>query len=119
MTRWRTFKSRTGSDLVLKEIRKLGLAPHEQQKLRKIMDSKDQGMDLGPADKPLTGYQGMRELVIRCGDRSFRLVYAPVSGGLVLLGLHLFAKKSQTAPKDLGLAWDRLKEWRSRYPEAG
>ncbi|MBB6120942.1 type II toxin-antitoxin system RelE/ParE family toxin [Nocardiopsis algeriensis] len=117
LSRWETFTSSTGNDLVRKEIARLGLGPHEQQKLKRVMGEKGRGRDLGAADKPLSGYQGMRELVVRCGDRSFRLVYANVSGGLVLLALHFFVKKSRTAHHDLEVAWARLKDWHRRHPQ--
>jgi len=77
------------------------------------MERLAQGRTLRGDVKPLR--DGVFELRARVGRRSFRLAYAEVDDGLVLLALHFFFfKKSQVAPHDVKLAVDRLRDWRSR-----
>ncbi len=76
------------------------------------MERLGQGRTLRGDVKPLR--DGVFELRARVGRRSFRLAYAEVDDGLVLLALHFFVKKSQVAPHDVKLAVDRLRDWRSR-----
>ena len=69
-----------------------------------------------PADwKPLaTVGSGVRELRIRDDAGAFRVIYvsAPIDTVLVL---HAFQKKTrQTSQRDLDLATQRLKAWRTR-----
>lgn len=64
--------------------------------------------------KPLkTVGVGVREIRIRESSGAFRVIYLVTVGDIVLV-LHAFQKKTQqTAQRDIDLAANRLKGWRS------
>lgn len=117
--RWQFYTSAAGRNLVKKEFAKLKLQPYEQQKIKRLMKKRAAGKDLGKNDKVIVNGGGLRELVIDCGNRSFRLIYAMNGGGLLLLALKFFQKTSQTAPHDIEIAKERYKEWLRDNSERG
>lgn len=109
---WIYYTAPGGRNKIQDELRDAKPSKHEVAKLELLMERLAQGRTLRGDVKPLR--DGVFELRARVGRRSFRLAYAEVDDGLVLLALHFFFKKSQVAPHDVKLAVDRLRDWRSR-----
>ncbi len=110
--KWIYYTSPAGRNKIQDELRDAKLSKFEVAKLQLLMERLAQGRTMPQDVKALR--EGVRELRAKVGQRSFRLAYAEVDGGLVLLALHFFFKKSQVARCDIDLAVDRLKDWRAR-----
>lgn len=109
---WIYYTALGGRNKIEDELRAAKLSKHEVAKLEHLMERLAEGRTLRGDVKPLR--DGVCELRGRVGQRSFRLAYAEVDDGLVLLAVHFFFKKSQVATRDVALAVDRLRDWRSR-----
>ncbi|WP_327680831.1 type II toxin-antitoxin system RelE/ParE family toxin [Kitasatospora sp. NBC_00458] len=113
---WSLYQGADGSAPVQKELQKADLAPHERAKLFVLMNRVKDRQTL-PGDVKDLG-SGILEVRLTGDHRTFRLLYAEQAGGLVLLALSFFQKKSQKTPSnELGAASKRLREWRNRTPD--
>lgn len=111
---WNSYEAPGGRDKVKDEIKAAKLNETERAKLKALMDMQANGELEYPTVKPLTDAEGLQEIRIKVGRRSFRLVFADLPDGLVLLAVHFFEKKANVAQRDIKLAVSRYKEWRSR-----
>lgn len=112
--RWSSYRAPGGRDKVEDGIKAARLNKTEQTKLRALMQMQARGELEFPTVKHLTDAEGLWEIRMRVDRRSFRLVFADVGDGLVLLAVHFFEKKTNLAQRDIELAVRRYKEWRSR-----
>jgi phage-related protein len=110
---WDTYRAPGGRDKVADDVRKARLTAHEKVRLKELMEACAAGQLRYPTIKPLSGTPGLMELRLILEDRSFRLVYAEIGGGLVLLALHLFRKQASSQPAQIREAVRRYKTWRS------
>ncbi|MGH3928724.1 MAG: type II toxin-antitoxin system RelE/ParE family toxin, partial [Pseudonocardiaceae bacterium] len=110
--KWIYYTSPAGRNKIQDELRDAKLSAYEVAKLQLLMERLAEGQPMPQDGKALR--DGVCELRAKVGQRSFRLAYAEVDDGLVLLALHFFFKKSQVARHDIDLAVDRLKDWRAR-----
>ncbi|QNT95093.1 hypothetical protein HEP81_04824 [Streptomyces griseofuscus] len=100
-----------------KDIAKCKLNKAEKAKLRTLMERVRLRQTLSGDVKNLGG--DLLEVRLDGDHRIFRLLYAEVEDGLVLLGLSFFQKKTQATPPVQKLTANRrLKEWRKRRTEA-
>ncbi|MGV9265516.1 type II toxin-antitoxin system RelE/ParE family toxin [Kitasatospora sp. NPDC003701] len=110
---WEFYEGSDGSTPVKKELAKCQLSTPESAKLRTLMQRVVDRQTL-PGDVKNLG-KGMLEVRLSGHQRIFRLLYAEEEGGLVLLGLAFFQKKSQQTPSnDLNAARKRLADWQER-----
>lgn len=110
--KWIYYTSPAGRNKIQDELRDAKLSKYEVAKLQLLMERLAEGRTMPGDVKALR--EGVCELRAKVGQRSFRLAYAEIDGELVLLALHFFFKKSQVARRDIDLAVDRLKDWRTR-----
>jgi len=94
---------------VIKEIRKQKLTPAEAARLQDLMDRVLAGETM-PKDVKNLG-DGVLEFKLHLDHRSYRMAYAEVDDGLVLLALTFFRKTQRRQPKDVERAKDRLKAY--------
>ncbi|MED7954331.1 MULTISPECIES: type II toxin-antitoxin system RelE/ParE family toxin [unclassified Streptomyces] len=112
---WAFYQGVDGSAPVQKELQKADLAPHERARLFVLLNRVKERQTL-PGDVKDLG-DDLLEVRLTGDHRTFRLLYAEESGGLVLLALSFFQKKSQKTPSnERGTASKRLREWRRRSP---
>ncbi|MFF1903190.1 type II toxin-antitoxin system RelE/ParE family toxin [Kitasatospora sp. NPDC058218] len=110
---WSFYEGVDGSTPLVKDLQKARLATHERARLFVLMNRVKQRQTL-PGDVKDLG-NDLLEVRLTGDHRTFRLLYAEESEGLVLLALSFFQKKSQkTPPNERGAAERRLKEWRNR-----
>lgn len=109
---WQFVRSANGGDPVTRDLQKCKLNVHERARLSVLMERiRDRTTQQGDV-KPLG--DGLLEARLSGDGRIFRLVYVEVNGGLILLGLHFFQKRSQqTQRREIRAAQKRLKEWRT------
>lgn len=113
---WDFYTTEAGASPVKKELTKCQLTQREQAKLRTLMERVRTRQTL-PGDVKSLG-DDLLEVRLDGDHRIFRLLYAEERGGLLLLGLCFFQKKSQaTPPRHKRSAKGRLKEWRKRQPK--
>ena len=110
--KWEYYAAPGGGSPVVKEMQKLKLNAWEAARLDDVLDRVAAGRTLPKDVKALR--DGVLEFKLAGHRRTFRMLFAEVDGGLVLLGLHFFAKKTQNARENVDLAADRLKDWRKR-----
>ena len=91
---------------VVKEISKEKLSAPEAARLQDMMNRVSAGETM-PKDVKNLG-DGVLEFKLHLDHRSYRLAYAEVNGGLVLLALTFFRKTQQRQQKDVKRAKDRL-----------
>jgi putative component of toxin-antitoxin plasmid stabilization module len=94
----------------INEIRKAGLTNDEGTRLADLMRRHASGRTLRADHKRLR--DGVEELRLRGERRTFRLYFARIDEGLVLLALHFNIKKKNNDSDAIDLAADRLKRWR-------
>lgn len=112
MTRtWQYYSPPGGGDPVLREIKKAGLTRGELGRLDEVMERVAEGRTLPKDTKYIR--DGVHQFKLHLQQRSYRLLYAEVDGGLVLLALHFFSKKKQVDQDAIDLAVDRLRTWRA------
>ncbi|MEJ1195180.1 type II toxin-antitoxin system RelE/ParE family toxin [Pseudarthrobacter sp. CCNWLW207] len=109
MKQWNYFKLGDARSPVLKEIAKQKLSTTELIKLDELMDRVASGDTLKKDVKPLG--DGVMEFVLHLDRRSYRMAYAEVDGGLVLLALTFFRKTKQRQTESVDLAKERLKTY--------
>ncbi|USX50617.1 type II toxin-antitoxin system RelE/ParE family toxin [Lentzea sp. HUAS12] len=109
---WDYYTAPGGGCPVEKEMQKLKLSPWDAVRVEEAMDRVAAGEAMPGEVKYLR--DDVLEIKIDGAQRTYRMLYAELDGGLVLLGLHFFAKKVQNARKDVDLAADRLRSWRDR-----
>lgn len=108
---WDFYTAPGGGDPVRKDIRKAGLTRWEAGRVQEMMDRVARGSARPRLDfKPLR--DGVSEILVDGHNRTFRLMYAEVDGGLVLLALHFISKKKQNDRQAVELAVQRLRAWR-------
>lgn len=112
---WQYYTGPGGGDIVLREIKKAGLTPWEVGRLEELMDRVACCRTLPGDVNPLR--DGVLETRLDGDRRIFRLAYAEVNGGLVLLALHFFPKKKERERAAVDLAISRLKEWKRRVSQ--
>ncbi|MBV2151904.1 type II toxin-antitoxin system RelE/ParE family toxin [Kitasatospora sp. SUK 42] len=113
---WAFYEGADGSTPVRKDLEKARLASHETTKLAALMRRVQDRQTL-PGDVKDLG-NDLLEVRLTGNRRIFRLLYAEEAGGLVLLALCFFQKKSQkTPPNERDTAERRLKDWRNRNPK--
>ncbi|MEV6975196.1 type II toxin-antitoxin system RelE/ParE family toxin [Kitasatospora sp. NPDC093806] len=112
---WSFYQGADGSAPVQKELQKADLAPHERARLFVLLNRVKDRQTLPGDVKDLGG--DLLEVRLTGDHRTFRLLYAEESAGLVLLALSFFQKKSQKTPSnERSAAARRLREWRRREP---
>jgi phage-related protein len=106
---WRYFKANpSGTSPVQKEMDALGV--DAKATLKELMGRRARNQLMPDENKPLG--DGLWELRKALDGRQYRLVYAPLGSGLVLLALTAFEKKSPRTPKPvIKLAKKRRKVW--------
>lgn len=109
MKRWDYFKLGDARSPVLKEIAKQKMSTAELARLDDLMDRIACGETLKKDVKSLG--DGVLEFVLRLDHRSYRMAYAEVDGGLVLLALTFFRKTKQRQTESVDLAKQRLKSY--------
>lgn len=108
---WDFYTAPGGGDPVRKDIRKAGLTAWEAGRVQEMMDRVARGSARLRLDfKPLR--DGVSEILVDGHNRTFRLMYAEVDDGLVLLALHFISKKKQNDRQAVELAVQRLRAWR-------
>lgn len=113
MTReWVFYTPRGGGNPVAKEIKKARLTKHEHGRLEALMERVADGDVLPREVKDLR--DGVRQFKFDVADHSYRLLYAEVDDGLMLLALHFFSKKQQNDRRAINLACKRLRDWNQR-----
>ncbi|MEU0613468.1 type II toxin-antitoxin system RelE/ParE family toxin [Streptomyces albogriseolus] len=113
---WEFYTTESGACPVRKDMAKCKLNRHETTKLRTLMERVRLRRTLPGDVKSLGG--DLLEVRLDGDHRIFRLLYAEEEGGLVLLGLGFFQKKTQaTPPVQKATANRRLKDWRKRRSE--
>lgn len=113
---WQFYSTDQGACPVQKELDKCRLTNAELVKLRTLMARVQRRATL-PGDVKSLG-EGLLEVRLDGNRRIFRLIYAEEHGGLVLLGLTFFQKKTQSTPSSAKRAASkRLKDWRKRVTE--
>lgn len=110
--KWVFYIAPGGGDPVGKDMQKLRLTGWEVARLNVVMDRVADGRALPGEVKALR--DGVLEFKLDGQRRTFRMLFAEVDGGLLLLGLHFFAKKTQNARTDVDLAVQRLQSWHNR-----
>lgn len=110
---WVYYTAPGGGRPVEKEIARAGLNEYEAGRLNELMDDvRDGEARAGVHFKHLR--DGVREIRLSGNRRIFRLLYAEVDAGLVVLALHFIAKKKQSDQDAIKVAADRLTEWKRR-----
>lgn len=109
---WRFYEAPGGGSPVQKAIAKYHLNAAELARLQVVMDRVAEGRTRPGDVKALR--DGVLEVRAKIGSRHFRLAYAELDGGLVLLGLHFFHKQRQVEDRHINTAADRLKDWLAR-----
>ncbi|MGW3299187.1 type II toxin-antitoxin system RelE/ParE family toxin [Streptomyces rubiginosohelvolus] len=110
---WDFYRTDSGACPVQRELKKCKLTTEEQAKLKVLMQRVIDNKTLPGDVKSLGG--DLLEVRLDGDHRIFRLVYSEVSGGLLLLGLMFFQKKTQATPLTVKRsATRRLKDWRKR-----
>ena len=109
--RWRLYTAPGGGNPVKKEIEAARLSKGELGRLGELMDRVAEGRTLPKDVKDL--HNGVLEFKLNLRQRSYRLLYAEVDNGLILLALHFFSKKTQVDRKAVDLAVERLRQWRA------
>ncbi|MDG4815904.1 MULTISPECIES: type II toxin-antitoxin system RelE/ParE family toxin [unclassified Micromonospora] len=111
--RWQFYEAPGGGSPVQKAIGKYRLTTAELARLYVVMDRVAEGRTRPGDVKALR--DGVLEVRVRIGGRNFRLAYAELGDGLVLLGLHFFHKQRQVEDRHIDTAAARLKDWLSRH----
>ena len=107
------YENANGTPLVRGEIAKARLTEREAVRLDEMLARAEAGALRRDDADHLRGQ--IWELRLRGDRRIFRLLYATVDDGLVLLGLVFIGKKTQKAPPaKIDAAEDRLKEYLAR-----
>lgn len=114
---WRFYHAPGGGNPVAKAIKKYDLTRTDLARLQVVMDRIADGRTRSGDVKALRN--GVLEVRVRIGHRNFRLAFAELDGGLVLLGLHLFHKQRSAEPRHVAIAVDRLKDWLNRPHDEG
>lgn len=109
---WLYYAAHGGGSPVTKDIQRAKLKLHELGRLQEVMDRVAEGRALPKEVKYLR--DDVYEFKLNLAQRSYRLLFAEVDGGLVLLALHFFSKKKQVDRDAVELAVDRLRRWRSQ-----
>ncbi|MFE7898642.1 type II toxin-antitoxin system RelE/ParE family toxin [Streptomyces sp. NPDC057424] len=113
---WKFYTTEGGSCPIRKEMDKCKLNRFEKAKLRTLMERVRLRQTHQGDVKSLGG--DLLEVRLDGDHRIFRLLYAEEEGGLVLLALSFFQKKTQATPPVQKLTANRrLKDWRNRSPE--
>ncbi|MEU7483546.1 type II toxin-antitoxin system RelE/ParE family toxin [Streptomyces sp. NPDC042319] len=113
---WVLYATEGGARPVIKEREKCRLTETEKGKLLKVLERVERRQTLPGDVKSLGG--DLLEVRIDGNRRIFRLVYAEVNGGLLLLALHFFQKTTQATPPQVKrTANRRLADWRKRFPK--
>ncbi|MBB6171544.1 phage-related protein [Nocardiopsis mwathae] len=113
--RWEFYSSPAGRDKIADDIKRARLSRSELARLELLLQRIAERSTYPRDVKALRDgvFEGRPD-----GDhRIFRVVYAEVACGVVLLALHFFEKRRQTEPKAIQLALDRLSDWRRRNHE--
>jgi phage-related protein len=110
MKQWDYFNLGDARSPVLKEISKQKMSTAELARLQELMDRVASGETLKKDIKPLGG--GVLEFMLHLDRRSYRMAYAELDGGLVLLALTFFRKTKQRQTESVELAKERLKSYR-------
>lgn len=110
MKRWDYFNLGDARSPVLKEIAKQKLSTAELVRLDELMDRVASGETLKKDVKPLG--DGVMEFVLHLDRRSYRMAYAELDDGLVLLALTFFRKTKQRQTESVDLAKERLKTYK-------
>lgn len=109
---WDYYTAPGGGCPVEKEMGKLKLSSWDAVRVADAMERVAAGQALPGEVKALR--DGVLEVKVNGQRRTYRMLYAELDGGLVLLGLHFFAKKVQNARDDVDLAAKRLRSWLER-----
>jgi phage-related protein len=111
---WDYYAAPGGGSPVEKEMKKARLTEWEAGRLEYMLEQMENGAARRGTDyKPLR--DGVWECLLDGHNRTFRLMYAEVNGGLVLLALRFISKKKQNDRDAVDLAVQRLREWRRRH----
>lgn len=110
---WEFFRPEGEGRQVEREILKLGLSKWEAGRLADVMDRALERRLLPREVKPLR--DGVFEIILNGHNRSFRLMFAEVRGGMVLLALKFISKKKQVDRDAVEVAVKRLKDWQRRH----
>lgn len=108
---WEYYSGPGGGNVVIKEIKKCGLTRTEAARLEELLDRYSEGRTLPNDCKYLR--DGVSELRLSGDRRIFRLYFADLGDGPVLLALHFAAKKKQLDKPAVDLAVERLRAWQS------
>lgn len=110
---WEFYTAPGGGRPVERDLQKAGLSKWEAGRLAELMDRVRDGRA-----RPGTDFKPLRDDVRECRltghNRIFRLMYAEVEGGLVLLALHFIVKKKRNDRDAVEVAVLRLADWRRR-----
>ncbi|MFD5508924.1 type II toxin-antitoxin system RelE/ParE family toxin [Streptomyces sp. NPDC127051] len=110
---WDFYVTEGGACPIKKELAKCKLTRAEAARLKTLMDRVSKRQTLPGDVKSLGG--DLLEIRLDGDRRIFRLLYAEERGGLLLLGLTFFQKKTQATPVvPKATAKQRLKDWRKR-----
>lgn len=111
---WEYYTAPGGGSPVEKDLRRARLTKWEAGRVDFVMTRVADGeARIGKDCKPLR--DGVSECLIDGHDRTFRLMFAEVDGGLVLLALHFISKKKQNDRDAVGLAISRLRTWQRSH----
>ncbi|RSN47115.1 hypothetical protein DMC64_07350 [Amycolatopsis sp. WAC 04197] len=111
---WDYYTAPGGGSPVAKELQKVKLSEWEVGRLDALLDLVADGMARPNIDFKYLR-DGVSEVLIDGRDRTFRLFYADLGGGPLLLALHFISKKRQVDKRALDLAVKRLREWTKRH----
>lgn len=109
---WQFYQAPGGGVPVQRAINKYDFTAAELARLQVVLDRVAEGRTRPGDVKRLR--DGVLEVRVRIGGRHFRLAYAELDGGLVLLGLHLFHKQKGIELRQVAVAVDRLEDWLGR-----
>ncbi|GAC1460774.1 MAG: hypothetical protein PVSMB10_18170 [Pseudarthrobacter sp.] len=113
MKEWEFFRLGDARSPVTKEIQKEKLSKAELGRLDEIMERVASGETLKKDVKPLG--DGVLEFVLHLDKRSYRMAFAELDGGLVLLALTYFRKTKQRQKESVDLAKERLKAYKHHH----
>jgi hypothetical protein len=110
--RWEYYTGPGGREVVIKDIKNAKLTLWEAARLEDLMERAADDRLFRHDITPLR--DGVNELRLDGDHRIFRLAYAEVNVGAVLLALHFFPKKKMRDGHAVNLAVKRFEEWRRR-----
>lgn len=111
---WEFYQAPGGGNVVSREINSCCPSKHEMATLKKKMDKVAECGTHAPGVAPLG--DGVWEIKFSVHPKKFRLAFAVVEDGHVLLGLHFFKKDQQRQKEDVDRAKLRLRDWKARQP---